>query len=153
MEHSVLEISRPVRRRLKRLTQKSSEHGRRAHAILLLWETSNYVAEVARRLYAARSSVQRWRALYEEFGEDGLIPIERGRNDWKACDEVLAALGSIGGVLPRGPRLSAQPLELGASRDGVAASNRRGGACHHRSPVAEALGFRVPPGTSDTLHP
>ena len=94
MEHSVLEISR-VRRRLKRLTQKSSEHGRRAHAILLLWETSNYVAEVARRLYAARSSVQRWRALYEEFGEDGLIPIERGRNDWKACDEVLAALGAL----------------------------------------------------------
>ena len=95
MEQSVLEIPRPVRRRLKRLTQKPSEHGRRAHAILLLWETGNYVAEVARRLYAARSSVQRWRALYEEFGEDALAPIERGRSDWKASDEVLSALEAL----------------------------------------------------------
>ncbi len=95
MEYSVQEIPRTVRRRLKRLAQKPSEHGRRAHAILLLWETNNWVAEVARRLCAARSSVQRWRALYEEFGEDGLRPLERGRSEWKACDEVLAALAAL----------------------------------------------------------
>ncbi len=95
MEYSVLQIPRTVRRRLKRLTQKPSEHGRRAHAILLLWETNNWVAEVARRLYAARSSVQRWRALYEEFGEDGLRPLDRGRSEWKACEEVLAALATL----------------------------------------------------------
>ncbi len=95
MEDSVLQIPRAVRRRLKRLTQKPSEHGRRAHAILLLWETNNWVAEVARQLYAARSSVQRWRALYEEFGEDGLRPLDRGRSEWKACDEVLAALAAL----------------------------------------------------------
>ena len=95
MEDSVLQIPRAVRRRLKRLAQKPSEHGRRAHAILLLWETNNWVAEVARRLYAARSSVQRWRALYEEFGEYGLRPLDRGRSEWKACDEVLATLAAL----------------------------------------------------------
>lgn len=95
MEDSVLHIPRAERRRLKRLTQKPSEYGRRAHAILLLWETNNCVAEVARQLYAARSSVQRWRALYEEFGEDGLRPLDRGRSEWKACDEVLAALAAL----------------------------------------------------------
>ena len=95
MEHSVLEIARPVRRRLTRLTQKPSEHARRAHAMLLLWELGNCVAEVARRLYAGRSSVQHWRTLYEEFGEQGLVPIERGRSDWKATDEVLAALEAL----------------------------------------------------------
>ncbi len=100
MEHSVLGIPRPVRRRLKRLTQKPSEHGRRAHAVLLLWETGNHVAEVARRLYAARSSVQRWRALYEEFGEEGLRPLDRGRCEWKACEEVFAALEALVGCSP-----------------------------------------------------
>ena len=57
-----MEIPRAVWRRSKGLTQKPSEQGRRAHAILLLWETGKCVARVARGLYAARSSVQRWRA-------------------------------------------------------------------------------------------
>ena len=92
MEHSVLKIPRPVRRRLKKLTQKPSEQSRRAHAILLLWETENCVATVARLLHAARSSVQRWRALYEDFGEQGLVPLRRGRSAWKANDDVLTAL-------------------------------------------------------------
>lgn len=100
MEYSVLEIPRAVRRRLKRLTQKPSEHGRRAHAVLLLWETGNHVAEVARQLYAARSSVQRWRARYEEFGEEGLCPQVRGRSEWKACEEVLATLQALVESLP-----------------------------------------------------
>lgn len=95
MEHSVLEIPRAVRRRLKRLTQKPSEHGRRAHGVLLLWETGNCVAEVARRLYAARSSVQRWRGLFEEFGEEGLRPLVRGRSEWKATEEVFEELESL----------------------------------------------------------
>lgn len=92
MPHSVLNIPRPVRRRLKKLSQKPSEQSRRAHAILLLWETGNCVATVARVLHAARSSVQRWRALYEDFGEQGLVPLRRGRSAWKANDEVLTAL-------------------------------------------------------------
>lgn len=92
MQYSVLDIPRAVRRRLKRLAQESTEHGRRAHAVLALWETANHVSEVARRLYAARSSVQRWRALYEEFGEQGLEPLERGRSEWKASERVFPVL-------------------------------------------------------------
>jgi len=48
MEHSVLKIPRPVRRRLRKLTQRPSEQSRRAHVILLLRETGNCVASVAR---------------------------------------------------------------------------------------------------------
>lgn len=81
MGHSVLEIPRAVRRRLKRSAQTPSEHGQRAHAILLLWETGNCVARVTRGLCAARSSVQRWRALFEEYGEQGLRSLERGRSE------------------------------------------------------------------------
>ena len=101
MGHSVVEIPRAVRRRLKGLAQKPSEHGRRAHAILLQWETGNCVARVARGLYAARSSVQRWRALYEEYGEQGLRPLERGRSEWKSNDEVLEALAGLVDSSPR----------------------------------------------------
>ena len=41
------------------------------------------------------SSVQRWRALYEEHGELGLRPLERGRSEWKASDEVREALVAL----------------------------------------------------------
>ena len=95
MEHSVLEIPRAVRRRLKRLAQRPSVHGRRAHAVLLLRETGNCVAEVARRLYAARSSVHRWRSLYEEYGEDGLVPEAPGRREWKASEEAFEVLAAL----------------------------------------------------------
>ena len=101
MRHSVMEIPRAVRRRLKRLAQKPSEHGRRAHAILLLWETGNCVARVARALYAARSSVQRWRALYGDYGEEGLRPLDRGRSEWKASDGVLESLAALTDSSPR----------------------------------------------------
>ncbi len=59
MEHSVTEIPRGVRRRLKRVVQKShdKDYARRALAILQLWETREAVSEVAHRLCAARSSV------------------------------------------------------------------------------------------------
>ncbi len=92
MEHSVLKIPRSVRRRLKKLTQKPSEQSRRAHAILLLWKTGNRVASVARVLCAARSSVQYWRSLYEDYGEQGLVPLRRGRSAWKVSEGVLTAL-------------------------------------------------------------
>ena len=75
-------------------------HARRALAILQLWETGGCVAEVARRLCAARSSVQRWRALFEEYGRQGLEPQRRGRSDWKANDKVLNELENLAKSTP-----------------------------------------------------
>jgi transposase len=63
--------------------------------VLSLWETGNHVAEAARRLYAALSSVHRWRTYYEEFGEEGLLPQRRGRSEWKACSEVFEVLATL----------------------------------------------------------
>ena len=97
MPHSVIEIPRYTRRQLKRIVHKTPDkhHARRALAILQLWETGGCVAEVARRLCAARSSVQRWRSLFEEFGAPGLAPQPRGRSDWKANDKVLSELDNL----------------------------------------------------------
>ena len=58
MKHSVIEMTRAVRRRLERVVRNSREkdHARRALAVLHLWETQGNVAEVAHRVRAARSS-------------------------------------------------------------------------------------------------
>lgn len=97
MDESVLALSRPVRRRLRKVVQKPGDpnYGRRAHAILLLWETGGYVSGVAQTLCAARSSVNRWRSLYEQYGEDGLKPQPRGRSDYKASAAVLQHLSAL----------------------------------------------------------
>jgi transposase len=97
MGRSVVRIPRPVRRRLRRVVQKAADslHGRRAHAILLLRETGGNVSQVADLMCAARSSVNRWRGLFEEFGEDGLMPQARGRTDYKSSDKLLSALASL----------------------------------------------------------
>ena len=97
MKHSVIEMTRAVRRRLERVVRKSREkdHTRRALAVLHLWETQGNVAEVAHRVRAARSSVYRWLSLYETYGEAGLRPQARGRSDWKATEALLSMLESI----------------------------------------------------------
>jgi len=97
MSESVLTLSRPVRRRLRKVVQKPGDehYGRRAHAILLLWESGGTVSGVAETLFAARSSVNRWRALYEQFGEDGLRFQPRGRTDYKATEAVLEHLSEL----------------------------------------------------------
>lgn len=94
---SVTEIPRYVRRQLKRTVQKppDGEHGRRALAILQLWDAEGNVTEVARRLCAARSSVHRWRSLFEQFGQAGLVSQTRGRQDAKASDKLLKALENL----------------------------------------------------------
>ena len=97
MNESVLTVPRPVRRRLRKVVQKPGDanYGRRAHAVLLLWESGGYVSGVAETLCAARSSVNRWRALYEQYGEDGLRPQARGRSDYKATAAVLKHLTAL----------------------------------------------------------
>ena len=97
MKHSVIEMTRAVRRRLDQVVRKSREkdYAWRALPVLHLWETQGNVTEVAHRVRAARSSVYRWLSLYETYGEDGLRPQARGRSDWKANDAVLSMLKSI----------------------------------------------------------
>lgn len=103
MTCSVMEMPRHVRRQLKRTAQKcaDAEHARRALAMIQLWETAGNVSEVARRLCAGRSSVARWRALFEQYGQAGLASQPRGREDWKADDKVLKALEKLCEEEPR----------------------------------------------------
>ena len=104
-----------------------SDHGcaRRALALLQLWETGGNVSEVAQRLRAARSSVHRWRSLYERYGEAGLRSQARGRRDGKATQEVLSVLEAVVRQDPRElgylrSRWSSQLLAIElASRSGV----------------------------------
>lgn len=97
MSVSVVSLKRPVRRRLRKVVQNPVDvsHGRRAHAILLLWESGGHVSWVAEMLCAARSSVNRWRSLFETYGEDGLRPQPRGRSDYKASEQVLKRLEAL----------------------------------------------------------
>jgi len=103
MGRSVVALSRAVRRRLRKVVQKPCdvEHGRRAHAILLLWESEGHVSWVAQTLCAARSSVNRWRSLFEDYGEEGLRPQPRGRRDYKANEQVLGRLEALAEASPQ----------------------------------------------------
>lgn len=96
MDNSGAEMNRGVRRRLKRVVQKCRDKNyvRRALALLHLWETGQ-VSQAAHRVRAARSSVYRWQALYESYGEDGLMPQSRGREDWKATQQRLEVLEEL----------------------------------------------------------
>ena len=97
MKNSVTKIWRPVRRRLKKLVQhgQDRDHGRRAQAILALWETGGNLSETARRCHASRNSVRLWKARFETDGEAGLAPLRRGREKWKATTEVLTELNEL----------------------------------------------------------
>lgn len=103
MSYSVTELRRPVRRRLKRVVQRSRDpdHARRALTILQLWETGASVSEVARRVCAVRSSVYRWWSLFEAYGEEGIAPQPRGRGEWKASEAVLEALEGLLASTPK----------------------------------------------------
>ena len=80
MTSSLAGMRRPIRRRLARIIRRSSDAlvVRRATALLLLGGGQS-VAEVARKIEAARSSVQSWKFLFLREGEAGLSPKPRGR--------------------------------------------------------------------------
>ena len=103
MEDSVTSIPRPVRRRLKKMVQKPTDtrEGRRALAVLLLWESGGHVSWVAETVRAARSSVNRWRGLFEQYGEQGLRSQAAGRRDYKASDTVLKCLSILVEATPQ----------------------------------------------------
>lgn len=96
MTHSIEAMPRPVQRRLRKIVQKSTDkdYARRAQAVLHL-AAGTSVTETAQSVCAARSSVGSWRALYEEYGEDGLKPAPRGRGPWTVTEEVCKALSSL----------------------------------------------------------
>ena len=93
MSDSVLEIKRPVRRRLKRVVQRhrDGDYRRRARAILALSEGKT-VSETARQLCATRKSVRSWRERFRAVGEQGLVPRQRGRPAETVTEEVCAKL-------------------------------------------------------------
>jgi transposase len=97
MDPSVLKIPFTQRQKLRRIVQRSPdrEYARRANALLLLHQLQGSVSRVARLTCAARSSVQRWRALWLEYGLAGIAPQPRGRSDWKATDTVLQTLETL----------------------------------------------------------
>ena len=103
MEHSVMKMGRGVRRRLRRVVQRSSNTGyvRRALSLLKLYASGNNVTVAAAAVCAACSSVQMWRSLYESYGEAGLLPQRRGREAWKTSDQTLEALAGLLGKRPQ----------------------------------------------------
>jgi len=96
MEYSINKIARPVRRRLKKIMQNSTDaqYARRAHAVLLLYQGLS-VSEVARRLCAARSAIQGWRSRFEQYAEAGLVAEKAGRKPYTVNEEVGARLISL----------------------------------------------------------
>jgi len=127
MRHSVLEMKRWVRRRLRRVVHRSrdADYVRRCAGMLTLFETGNNVSETARRCHARRATVRQWRQLYETEGEAGLMPRSRGREDYRATDIILAQLNEL---VRRDPtdlgylrsRWSSELLALELSRQGWA---------------------------------
>ena len=102
MKNSATKINRGVRRRLTKLVQRGRDrdHARREQAISGLWETFGNVSETARRCHASRNSVRQWKARYKTEGEEGLMPLVRGREEWKASTEVLAKQSALIGTEP-----------------------------------------------------
>lgn len=123
MFHSIEEMTRPVRRRLKKIVQKTSDknYARRAQAVLLLGAGYGVTA-TAGMVFAARSSVGRWRSLYEEYGEEGLAPARPGRAPWTRTDALGEAVCEVLDKTPQDfgylrSRWSSELLSLVLQRD------------------------------------
>jgi len=102
MDNSLASLHRPVRRRLVRLVRRSHDPlvVRRATAVLLLAQ-GRAVAEVAREMAAARSSVQSWRDLFLCKGEAGLIPRRRGAPASTVTPQLIQQLLALAPHSPR----------------------------------------------------
>lgn len=96
MAFSIQAIPRGARRRIQRVAQRSKDSGqvRRALAVLQMFE-GKPVSVVAREVRAARSTVQSWRALYEEYGEDGLSPSRAGRPAYTVSAALIEQLREL----------------------------------------------------------
>lgn len=90
---SINKITRPVRRRLKKITQKHKDgnYRRRANAILLLHEGYS-VSATAEILNTTRRSIRDWRTRYNSYGEVGLVPDAPGRPNETVTDKLCTVL-------------------------------------------------------------
>ncbi|HFD31834.1 MAG TPA: helix-turn-helix domain-containing protein [Gammaproteobacteria bacterium] len=81
MNNIITELSRPVRRRLKKVVQFNTDgnYRRRAEAILLLNEGYSR-KQVSQLLSASRTSIRKWVQHFEQFGESALVPESRGEH-------------------------------------------------------------------------
>ncbi|MEZ5445379.1 MAG: IS630 family transposase [Gammaproteobacteria bacterium] len=126
MAFSVLEMSRPVRRRLQRVVKKSRnvDHVRRAQGLLRLHAVGGNVSAAAQMCGASRRALRQWRALYEAGGERAIAPKPRGREDWKATTALLQQLSALVRTDPTGlgdlrSRWSSELLALELKRRGA----------------------------------
>ena len=150
MRHSVVEMTRAVRRRLKRVVRKrEKDYGRPAFAVLHLWETQGSVAEVAHRVRAARSSVYRWQSLYETYGEDAftrkLGDGATGRRLRKCCRYWRHREGG-----PAAVGLSALGMEFATAGHRVGEPKRCRGSCDNNRWLAR-LQYRYRRASPTTL--
>ena len=101
MRHSIQEMKRSIRRRLKRVVQKHADanYRRRANAMLLL-HAGNNKADVARTLALSRSTVHEWITRYETHGEMGLIPERAGAPETTVSESLCAYLLTLVTELP-----------------------------------------------------
>ena len=101
MKHSIQEMKRGIRRRMKRIVQKHGDgnYRRRANAMLLL-HAGNKKAEVARTLSLSRSTLYDWIKRYETYGEAGLIPEPPGPPEQTVSESLCAYLLEVVSQLP-----------------------------------------------------
>ena len=80
MANIITKLTRPVRRRLKKIAQfnKNADYRRRTQAILLL-QSGHTLSSTANLLCASRTSINKWLLLFQEYGESGLVPEQKGR--------------------------------------------------------------------------
>ncbi len=101
MNNIITELSRPVRRRLKRVVQfnKDGNYRRRAKAILLLNEGYSR-KQVSQLLSASRTSIRKWVQRFEQFGESALVPENRGRTPY-SINEALSLIKVSSSIRPQ----------------------------------------------------
>ncbi len=93
MNNIITELSRPVRRRLKKVVQfnKDGNYRRRAEAILLLHQCYSR-KQVSQLLNASRTSIRKWVQRFEQFGESALVPENRGRIPYSINETISTRL-------------------------------------------------------------
>ncbi len=126
MPSSVLEMPRPIREGLQRVVKKSREvnHVRRALGLLTLHALGGNLSAASQVYGASRRALRQWRKLYEAGGERAIEPKPRGREDWKATEELLRQLSELVRTDPTGPvylrsRWSSELLALELKRRGA----------------------------------